>query len=55
MLTGVPVAKCAVSMLCTDIIPYSLNISRLSNVAKNKNFTDLQTLQKCILYGGLFC
>ena len=35
-------------------IPYSLNISRLSNVAKNKIFADLQTLPKCIrLYGGL--
>ena len=30
------------------------NISRLSNVAKNKIFVDLRTLPKCIrLYGGL--
>ena len=30
------------------------NISRLSNVAKNNFFADLQTLPKCIrLYGGL--
>ena len=37
-------------------LPYSLNISfsRLSNVAKNNFFADLQTLPKCIrLYGGL--
>ena len=31
------------------------NISRLSNVAKNKNFADLQTLPKCVrLYLGLY-
>ena len=35
-------------------IPYNLNILRLSNVAKNIIFADLQTLPKCIrLYGGL--
>ena len=35
-------------------LPYSLNISRLSSVAKNTIFADLQTLPKCIrLYGGL--
>ena len=33
---------------------YNLNILRLSSVAKNKIFTDMQTLPKCIrLYGGL--
>ena len=43
----------AITVKLSKQSPYSLNISRgkflsLRNVAKNKNFADLQTLPKCI-------